>query len=98
MRVEPLEATLGAYVSDVKLADLSDEDWAAVHAAFLEYGVLVFQAQYLTGEEQLAFGLRFGEREGGLNPPPADKPLPTRPGLINGVAELSNVSPSGEVL
>jgi alpha-ketoglutarate-dependent taurine dioxygenase len=64
----------------------------------LEYGVLVFPAQYLTGEEQLAFGLRFGEREGGLKPPPADKPLPTRPGLIDGVAELSNVSPSGEVL
>jgi len=61
--VEPLQATLGAVVQGVRLAQLSDADWARVHAAFLDHAILVFPGQHLTEEEQRAFGARFGAFE-----------------------------------
>ena len=39
--VTPTDTTLGAIVTDVDLAELSDDTWADVHKAFLTYGVLV---------------------------------------------------------
>lgn len=63
MKVEPLDATLGAVVTDVRLADLDDATWAEVEAAFHEHGVLVFPGQHLSSDEQLAFARRFGEIE-----------------------------------
>ena len=38
----PINATLGAVVTDVDLNALSDVAWAGIHTAFLRYGVLVF--------------------------------------------------------
>jgi transposase len=35
--VTPIDATLGAVITDVDLAKLTDESWAQIHAAFLEY-------------------------------------------------------------
>ena len=35
MTVTPIDATLGAVVTDVDLSSLTDETWAEVHAAFL---------------------------------------------------------------
>lgn len=61
--VTPSNATLGAVVTDVDLANLTDETWAEVHAAFLEYGVLVFPGQNLDEQAQGAFALRFGNTE-----------------------------------
>ncbi len=61
--VTPLDATLGAVVTDVDLAGLDDATWAEIHAAFLEYGVLVFPAQHLEEEAQGAFARRFGNIE-----------------------------------
>lgn len=63
MRVTPLDATLGAVVTDVRLADLDDDEWAAIEAAFHEHAVLVFPSQDLDAEEQIAFARRFGEIE-----------------------------------
>src|SRR6185369_112464 len=61
--VAPSNATLGAVVTDVDLAKLTDESWAQIHAAFLEYGVLVFPGQHLDEKSQGAFARRFGNIE-----------------------------------
>ena len=58
----------GATVTGVSLRDIGDADFAAVHAAFLKYGFLVFPGQFLTDAENIAFGQRFGELEFGAMP------------------------------
>jgi alpha-ketoglutarate-dependent taurine dioxygenase len=63
MRIEPLDATLGAVVTDVRLADLDQATWKEVERAFDEHAVLVFPGQHLTKDEQLAFATRFGVLE-----------------------------------
>jgi len=63
VKVEPLDATFGAVVTGVKLADLDDDAFAAVHAAWLEHGLLIFREQHLTKDEQTALAMRFGEIE-----------------------------------
>ncbi|MDH3641054.1 MAG: TauD/TfdA family dioxygenase [Gammaproteobacteria bacterium] len=61
--VTPTNATLGAVVTGVDLAQLDDATWSQVHTAFLEYGVLVFPGQHLDDDAQAAFARRFGETE-----------------------------------
>jgi len=61
--VAPLPSTLGAVVTGVRLADLTESDWNKVYRAFLEHAVLVFPGQHLTSDEQAAFGRRFGPFE-----------------------------------
>ena len=61
--VTPTQATLGAVVTEVQLASMSDNDWAEIHDAFLEHAVLIFPAQHLDAAAQLAFAERFGEIE-----------------------------------
>jgi len=62
-RVEPTDATLGAVVTGVRLADLSEAAWGAIECAFHEHAVLIFPDQHLSSDEQVAFGRRFGEIE-----------------------------------
>ena len=61
--VTPTDATLGAVVTNVDLAELDDDTWQEIHAAFLEHGLLVFPGQNLDEESQGAFALRFGNIE-----------------------------------
>jgi alpha-ketoglutarate-dependent taurine dioxygenase len=63
MNVTPIDATLGAVVTGVDVANLADAAWAQIYAAFLQYGVLVFPGQHLDEQSQEAFALRFGEAE-----------------------------------
>ena len=63
MEVEPLDATFGAVVRDVRIAELSDEEWTEVHAAWLDRGLLVFPAQFITTDQQNDFARRFGNLE-----------------------------------
>src|SRR5437763_13674054 len=63
LTVEPLDATLGARVTGVRLASLSDKEWAGIEDACHEHAILVFPAQHLEGDEQKAFGRRFGVLE-----------------------------------
>lgn len=58
----------GAIVTNVHLPTLTDPAFAEVHAAFLEYGFLVFPNQFLSDEENIAFGKRFGDLEFGALP------------------------------
>lgn len=61
--ITPLDASLGARVSDIDLTALSDDDWRAVEDAFHSYAALVFPGQDLSRADQIAFGERFGEIE-----------------------------------
>lgn len=80
----PLDATFGARVTDIDLANMSDGEWREVEAAFNEYGALVFPGQNLSEEAQIAFGERFGPIE------------ILRPGSKS--AAISNVKPDGAVM
>ena len=62
-RIEPTNATLGAIVTGVQLDALCVEDWHAIEDAFHEHALLVFPAQHLSAESQVAFGRRFGDLE-----------------------------------
>ena len=61
--IDVLDATLGAVVTDVLLAELDDDAWSTIADAFLAHAVLVFPGQHLTEEQQAAFGARFGPFE-----------------------------------
>ena len=58
----PIDATLGAVVTDVDLNQVDDDTWGHIHAGFLRYGVLVFPDQHLSREAQGVFAHRFGDR------------------------------------
>ena len=61
--LELLDATFGAIVRAVELRSLDAETWQAIRAAWIEYGLLIFEAQYLNQDEQNEFALRFGKLE-----------------------------------
>jgi alpha-ketoglutarate-dependent taurine dioxygenase len=66
--VKPLEATFGAVVTGLKLAELDDNAFARLYESWLQYALLIFPGQNLTNEEQIAFAKRFGELEFDLAP------------------------------
>jgi alpha-ketoglutarate-dependent taurine dioxygenase len=84
MKVEPLDATLGARVTDVRLGELDDATWSAIEAAFHEHAILVFPAQHLADDEQRSFAMRFGALEVIVGE--------------DGMTPIANVKRSGEVL
>jgi alpha-ketoglutarate-dependent taurine dioxygenase len=61
--IKPLDATFGAVVTGLKLATLDDTTWRDLHAAWLQYALLVFPGQHLNRDEQIAFANRFGALE-----------------------------------
>jgi alpha-ketoglutarate-dependent taurine dioxygenase len=61
--VTPVDATLGATVTNVGLKNLDDGTWAAIYGAFLEHAVLVFPGQHLDASAQGEFARRFGAIE-----------------------------------
>ncbi len=68
LKVEPLDASFGAVVTGLKLAQLDDATFAELYETWLEYALLLFPAQHLTNEEQVAFARRFGDLEFDLAP------------------------------
>ncbi len=85
-RVTPIDATLGAVVTDLTLARMDASTWKTVEQAFHEYAVLVFPGQNLTEAEQVAFANRFGDIEL-LAPDPEQKAV-----------AISNQKPDGTVM
>jgi alpha-ketoglutarate-dependent taurine dioxygenase len=66
--VEPLDATFGAVVTGLKLAELDEPAFQALYRTWLDYALLVFPGQHLTREQQVAFAHRFGPAEFDLAP------------------------------
>jgi len=63
LKITPTDATLGAVVTGVVLADLDAQTWESIYVAFLIHGVLIFPQQYLSEDDQGIFARRFGETE-----------------------------------
>jgi len=61
--IEPLDASFGAVVTGLRLADLDEAGGRDLHAAWLDYALLVFPDQHLTRDQQIAFARRFGPLE-----------------------------------
>ena len=66
LSVSPLTPAVGAEVTDVDLAEISDGEFAQVERAWHRYGALLFRGQQLTDDDLLTFSRKFGE----LDPPP----------------------------
>ena len=66
MRIVKAAGALGAFVSDVHIAEAieSSELFEQLHAALLEHQVLFLRDQHITPQQQRAFALRFGPIEG----------------------------------
>ena len=63
LTIRPTKATLGAIITDIDLTALDDATWREVEDAFHAYAVLIFPAQHLSAQAQIAFAKRFGEIE-----------------------------------
>jgi alpha-ketoglutarate-dependent taurine dioxygenase len=61
--VAPLDASFGAQVIGLKLAEISDAAFEDLYRTWLDYALLVFPGQHLTNAEQIAFARRFGAPE-----------------------------------
>ena len=69
LSIAPIEGKeFGAVVTGLRLPAMDDDEFATIHEAFLAHGFLVFPGQFLTDEENIAFGQRFGELEFGALP------------------------------
>ncbi len=79
LQIRPLSPAIGAEIYGVDLTrPLDEDDWAAIHGAFLEHLVIFFRDQPLTPEQHLAFARRFGT----LEPYPFVDGIPGHPELI----------------
>ena len=61
--IEPIDATFGAVVRGIKVAEADEATFRALYDAWLEYALLIFPDQHLTRELQIAFARRFGQLE-----------------------------------
>jgi len=62
LQIERRSSNLGAFIEGVDLSQaLDDESVAEIRSALLEFGVIFFRNQPITGEQQLELAARFGE-------------------------------------
>ena len=61
IEVKPIAGALGAELHGIDLANMSDDDFADMHDAFLDHQVVFFRDQKLTPAEQIGVAKRFGE-------------------------------------
>lgn len=67
-KVQPLDASFGASITGIRLAEIDDGMFAELYECWLEYALLVFPAQFLEKAEQVAFAKRFGDLEFDIAP------------------------------
>ncbi|MFO1080989.1 MAG: TauD/TfdA family dioxygenase [Reyranellaceae bacterium] len=61
--IERLDATFGAMVTGLRLAEIDDATFGALYDTWLEHALLIFPGQNLTRAQQVAFAKRFGALE-----------------------------------
>lgn len=87
--IQPVNPTIGAYVSGIDLKQpLARADRDAIETALLHHGVLFFRDQDVTPEEQIAFAREFGE----IDIPPLLTKYSANPEMI----VLDQVAPRGQ--
>ncbi len=79
--IEPITPKIGAEVTGVDLAALTDAQWQELHQAFLDHLVLVFRNQDLGREAHKAFGRRFGPLH--LHPAKTNLGMPGDPEIFD---------------
>lgn len=85
--VRPIGSAVGAEIAGVDLRQLDDRQFATIHAAWAEHGMLLLRDQALTDDHLLAFSRRFGE----LDPPPNQERGRNSPPGYPDVYVVSNV-------
>jgi alpha-ketoglutarate-dependent taurine dioxygenase len=76
--ISPISGSLGAEVSGVDLASITDAVFDEIYRAFLEFQTLIFRDQELTADQYLGFARRWG----GIALYPYMKGLPTHPEIL----------------
>jgi alpha-ketoglutarate-dependent taurine dioxygenase len=61
--IEPIDATFGAIVRGIKVAEVDEATFRALYDAWLKYALLIFPDQHLARDQQIAFAKRFGPLE-----------------------------------
>src|ERR1043165_7974082 len=62
--IEPLQdTTFGAVVRGIKVATIDEPTFRALYDTWLQYALLIFPAQHLARDQQIAFAKRFGPLE-----------------------------------
>jgi taurine dioxygenase len=69
LTITPVTPAVGAEISGVDLARVSDAEFGQIERAWNKHGALLFRAQKLSDDDLLAFSRRFGE----LDPPPVQE-------------------------
>ena len=94
MEIVPNQSAVGAEISDIDVTAPDADSVAAIQAAWLEHGVLLFRGQSLAPAGLAAFSAQFGE----LEPPPASE-AGTREELGDQpVWYISNVKENGQAI
>ena len=93
VQVTPVQGDCVAVVDDIALSNpLNDADFAAVEMAFETYGVIVFPAQNITDDQQIAFSRRFGPLE------PSVRRHRNRAVSNVFLSDISNVGSDGQIM
>ena len=85
--VTPLTPAVGAEISGVDLAHLSDQEFAQIEQAWHRHSALLCRGQRLTDDDLLAFSRLFGE----LDPPPNQEHGKQSPSGYPDIYVVSNV-------
>ena len=64
MEIKPTSPAVGAEILGVDLRTITDDDFAAIHQAFVDHGVIFFRDQDLSPADHIAFAERWGEING----------------------------------
>ena len=67
MKVRQISAALGAEITNVDLAQISDDQVEEVKSLLTEHKVIFFPGQKLSQDEHVEYGAKFGELEGHPN-------------------------------
>jgi alpha-ketoglutarate-dependent taurine dioxygenase len=84
--ITPIDATLGATITDIDLTGLDGDTWQFVEDAFHQHALLIFPTQNLSEKDQIAFAKRFGDIELLRDDPKAE------------AVNISNKKANGEIL
>lgn len=85
--IRHLTSAVGAEISGVNLAHLSDTEFSQIEQAWNRHAALLFRGQSLTDDNLLAFSRRFGE----LDPPPVQEHGRQSPAGYPDIYVVSNV-------
>ena len=91
--VKPIAGALGAEISGVDLAQLDDETFNEIIAAWHEHLVVFFRDQRLSPDQQLAFSKRFGD----IHYHPYMKGMESHPEILEIIKEETDTKSFGSV-